>query len=730
MAKGTGEPFYASANIDHTDLLAAIIESADECILSKDLEGTITSWNRACETCLGFTTSEAIGTSIYDMVPQHRHAEEAEIIGRISRGERIERYDTERIAKDGRIVPMLLTISPIRDTSGKIIGCSSIMHDITEQKREEERLKEEKDIVEAIHRIGTTLSTHLDVQEIVQAVTDAATELSGAQFGAFFYNVYDGEGGSYMLYTISGVPREHFEKFPMPRNTDIFGPTFKGTATIRLDDVKKDPRYVNNPPYNGMPEGHLPVTSYLAVPVISQNGDVIGGLFFGHKEPAIFKERHERIVEGLASQAAIAMDNARLYGEAQLALGERDQLLEREQRLREEAEAASRSKDEFLGLLSHELRTPLNSILGWSNTIKSGRYDEASLTRAIETIDRNARLQVRLIEDMLDVSRIVSGKLRLDAQPVDLTTVINPAVESLRPAAEAKQLRLYVVLNYGEGVVLGDPVRLQQVIWNLLSNAIKFTPKMGSITLSLERINSHFELTVSDTGPGIDPDFIPVIFDRFKQADSSTKKKHAGLGLGLAIVKQLVEMHGGTVKAENRSDVEGAIFTICLPVMAVRAQHVENRPDGDADQPSVKPFSAETELPDLTGVNVLVVDDELDARELLQSFLEHLGAVVATAESAETGLKRFTRGEVDVLVSDIGMPGEDGYSFMRKVRTLEANSTRHVPAIALTAYARSEDRMKALEAGFNMHVPKPVEPAELALVVASFTKRTGRPRRG
>jgi PAS domain S-box-containing protein len=730
MAKGTGEPFYASANIDHTDLLAAIIESADECILSKDLEGTITSWNRACETCLGFTTSEAIGTSIYDMVPQHRHAEEAEIIGRISRGERIERYDTERIAKDGRIVPMLLTISPIRDTSGKIIGCSSIMHDITEQKREEERLKEEKDIVEAIHRIGTTLSTHLDVQEIVQAVTDAATELSGAQFGAFFYNVYDGEGGSYMLYTISGVPREHFEKFPMPRNTDIFGPTFKGTATIRLDDVKKDPRYVNNPPYNGMPEGHLPVTSYLAVPVISQNGDVIGGLFFGHKEPAIFKERHERIVEGLASQAAIAMDNARLYGEAQLALGERDQLLEREQRLREEAEAASRSKDEFLGLLSHELRTPLNSILGWSNTIKSGRYDEASLTRAIETIDRNARLQVRLIEDMLDVSRIVSGKLRLAAQPVDLTTVINPAVESLRPAAEAKQLRLYVVLNYGEGVVLGDPVRLQQVIWNLLSNAIKFTPKMGSITLSLERINSHFELTVSDTGPGIDPDFIPVIFDRFKQADSSTKKKHAGLGLGLAIVKQLVEMHGGTVKAENRSDVEGAIFTICLPVMAVRAQHVENRPDGDADQPSVKPFSAETELPDLTGVNVLVVDDELDARELLQSFLEHLGAVVATAESAETGLKRFTRGEVDVLVSDIGMPGEDGYSFMRKVRTLEANSTRHVPAIALTAYARSEDRMKALEAGFNMHVPKPVEPAELALVVASFTKRTGRPRRG
>jgi PAS domain S-box-containing protein len=313
MEKGTGEPFYASSNIDHTDLLAALIESAEECILSKDLEGVITSWNRACENCLGFSASEAIGTSIYDMVPAYRHVEESQIIGRISQGERIERYDTERVTKNGRIIPMLLTISPIRDTSGNIIGCSSIMHDITEQKREAERLKEEKDIVEAIHHIGNALSTHLDVHEIAQAVTDASTELSGAEFGAFFYNVFDGKGGSYMLYTLSGAPREAFEKFPMPRNTDIFGPTFAGTASIRIDDVKKDPRYGNNPPYNGMPEGHLPVTSYLAVPVISQKGDVIGGLFFGHRDPGMFKERHERIVEGLASQAAIAMDNARLY---------------------------------------------------------------------------------------------------------------------------------------------------------------------------------------------------------------------------------------------------------------------------------------------------------------------------------------------------------------------------------------------------------------------------------
>jgi PAS domain S-box-containing protein len=722
MSERAREPFYSSSDIDLTGLLAAIIESADECILSKDLKGVITSWNRACEMVLGYPAAEVIGTTIYNMVPEYRHDEESEIIHRISQGERIERYETERVAKDGRVIPMLLTISPIRDKAGTIVGCSSIMYDITEQKREAERLREEKDIVQAIHSIGKTLSANLDLHEVVQAVTDAATDLCGAQFGAFFYNVYDAEGGSYMLYTISGVDRSAFEGFPMPRNTEIFGPTFSGRATILLDDVKQDPRYGKNPPYNGMPEGHLPVTSYLAVPVRSQKGDVIGGLFFGHSQPGVFKERHARIVEGLASHAAIAMDNARLYGEAQLALAERDRLLEREQRLREAAEDASRSKDEFLGLLSHELRTPLNSILGWASTLRSRRYDGDTLNRAVETIERNARLQARRFEDMLDVSRIVSGKLRLDAQPVDLTTVINAAVESLRPAAEAKEIRLYVVLNYGEGAVLGDPVRLQQVIWNILSNAIKFTPKSGSITLTLERVNSHFDLTVSDTGPGIDPDFIPHIFDRFRQADSSTRKAHAGLGLGLAIVKQLVELHGGTVTAGNRTDMQGAVFTVTLPVMAVKPKSDTLAPMPNVGA-SVIPTGTAVELPDLTGVRVLIVDDELDAREMLSSFLEQCGASVATAESAQMGLESLERDCPDVLVSDIGMPGEDGYSLIRKIRTHDIDNCQQVTAIALTAYARSEDRMKALEAGFNMHVPKPVEPAELALVVASFTTR-------
>ncbi len=436
----------------------------------------------------------------------------------------------------------------------------------------EQKLQEEREVLETINRIGRILSAELDLQRLVQAVTDAATELTGAQFGSFFYNVLTEEGGSYTLYTLSGVPREAFANFPMPRATALFGPTFRGEAPVRIDDVRKDPRFGANPPYHGMPAGHLPVTSYLAVPVISRSGEVLGGLFFGHSAAGVFTERHVRIVEGLAAQTAIAMDNARLYESAQRALQERESLLASERAARHEAEVASRAKDEFLGLLSHELRNPLNAMLGWTRILASRQLDDATFARAVDTIDRNAKLQARLIDDMLDVSRIVSGKLRLDAQPVDLTTVIHAAVDTSRPAADAKNIRLQMVLDFGSGTILGDPMRLQQVIWNLLSNAIKFTPKNGRVQIQLERVNSHIEVTVSDTGPGIDPDFLPFVFDRFRQADSSESKRHGGLGLGLSIVRHLVEMHGGTVEAGNHTEQQGAVFVVKLPLMVLRAQ--------------------------------------------------------------------------------------------------------------------------------------------------------------
>jgi signal transduction histidine kinase/ActR/RegA family two-component response regulator len=590
-----------------------------------------------------------------------------------------------------------------------------------ERNRAVAQLHEQTEVVETIHRIGQLLSAELDQQKLVQAVTDAATELTGAEFGSFFYNVLDSQGASYMLYTLSGVPREAFSNFPMPRATALFGPTFLGEATIRIDDVKQDPRYGKSAPYHGMPSGHLPVTSYLAVSVVSRSGEVIGGLFFGHSKAGVFTRRHEQIVEGLAAQTAIAMDNAKLFQAAQQGIAERQALLLREQQARQEAEAASRAKDEFLGLLSHELRTPLNAILGWTRLLRTGNLTGEAFTRAIETIDRNASLQARLIEDMLDVSRIISGKLRLDAQPVDLTAVIHAAVDTSRPAADAKEIRIQIVLDFGAGSVLGDPVRLQQVVWNLLSNAIKFTPKRGRVQIQLERVNSHLEITVSDTGPGIDREFLPFVFERFRQADSTSSKKFGGLGLGLAIVRHIVELHGGTVEAANRSDEQGATFAVKLPLMVLRPplppEAAESRRRVHPAVNGAVPFDCP---PALDGIRVLAVDDEADARLLLTAVLEQCGAEVRTCGSAAEALAVLADWQPDILVSDIGMPGEDGYALIRKVRALEPEHGGRVPAVALTAYARVEDRLQALSAGYNMHVPKPVEPAELAVVIASM----------
>ena len=513
--------------------LEAIIESADDAIISKTLDGTLTSWNKAAEDIFGYTADEAIGQSVLMLIPEHLRDEETMIISKLRAGERVWHFETLRRAKDGRLINVSLTVSPIKGPDGSIVGASKILRDITRQKRLE---------------------------------------------------------------------------------------------------------------------------------------------------------------------------------------AERDALLEREKDAREEAEMASRAKDEFLGLLSHELRTPLNSILGWTRILSTHTLDEEAAEQALETIDRNAKLQARLIDDMLDVSRIISGKMRLDAQPVDLPSVINSAVETVRPAAEAKQIRIYVTLDFGTGTVLGDPVRLQQVVWNLVSNAVKFVPRNGSIRVSLRRINSHFEIQVSDSGPGIDADFLPHVFERFRQADSTSNKRYAGLGLGLSIVRHLVEMHGGTVEAANSSEGEGgAVFTVKLPVMAVSrsiAQMIEST--GKTTSAAAASGLSFESPPDLKGIKVLAVDDEPDARGLLKALFEQCGADIVTCSCVADAIAMVEQYKPDVIVSDIGMPGEDGYSLIRKLRQAGVR----VPAVALTAFARTEDRYQALQAGYNMHVPKPVEPAELALVIS------------
>ena len=412
---------------------------------------------------------------------------------------------------------------------------------------------------------------------------------------------------------------------------------------------------------------------------------------------------------------------ARDITERRRAEAEREQLLARARAAQKAAERANRMKDEFLATLSHELRTPLTAIVGWSEMLANPKLDPTTFQQAVEVIRRNARMQVKMIEDLLDISRIVTGKLQLSVRPVDLGTIIIAAVEGLRPAADAKEIRLDLQLDSAPWQVSGDPDRLQQVAWNLVSNAVKFTPRGGRVQVRLERVESQVEVSVSDTGRGIAPEFLPHVFDRFRQADATTTRGHGGLGLGLAIVRQLVELHGGTVRADSAGESLGATFTVSLPLAAVRGA----TDDAERAHPqAIKPSEFDCP-PQLEGLRVLVVDDEADTRELLQSVIERCGARVRTANSAAAALEAMAEEVFDVLIIDIGMPEEDGYALIAKVRALDEERGGRIPAAALTAYAGEEDRIRALRSGFQMHVPKPISPSELVAVVANLAGRIG-----
>jgi CheY-like chemotaxis protein len=376
-------------------------------------------------------------------------------------------------------------------------------------------------------------------------------------------------------------------------------------------------------------------------------------------------------------------------------------------------------------MVSHELRTPLSAILGWAQMLHRPDLDPESYAEGLETIDRNAKLQARIIEDLLDVSRIIAGNVRLDARPVELGPVIEAAMDLLRPAADDKDIRIQATLDPQAGPVSGDPSRLQQIVWNILSNAVKFTPRAGRVQVRLERVNSHAEITVSDTGIGIEPEFLPFVFDRFRQADSGLTRSHTGLGLGLAIVRNLVELHGGAVRAESPGKNRGATFTVKLPRVTFDEAERMAAKDRKLGHPSAEE-EAPLEYPpaSLEGVKVLVVDDEPDARELLTAVLGGDKAEVIAVASAAEALSTLDDFKPDVVVSDVEMPGEDGYSMIRKVRAMEAERGRKIPAAALTAHASLQDRMQALASGFQMHIPKPVEPAELVAAVASLAGRT------
>lgn len=682
--------------------LAAIVEWSDDAIVTKNLDSTITTWNRGAERIFGYTADEVVGRSIRLLIPDDLQDEEDTVLARIRAGEVVDHYETRRCRKDGVEIMVSLTVSPLVDGGGRIIGASKIARDITERVRLQAKAEEQARLAEQLGQVGSAITSSLDRGDVVQKVTDLATEMTGAAFGAFFYNVVDARSGeAFTLYSLSGAPKSAFEQFPHPRATAIFAPTFHGAGIVRLDDVTADPRYGQSGPYFGMPPKHLPVRSYLAVPVKSAGGTVLGGLFFGHPSVGVFTPKHEQLAAGIATWAAVALENSRLYNEAR---------------------EADRLKDEFLAVLSHELRTPLNAILGYARLLRGGMITGEKAERGLETLERNATALTQIVDDVLDISRIVSGKIRLDVQAVELPLVLHNAVATVTPAADAKDVRLQLIADPKVGPVSGDPNRLQQVVWNLLSNAVKFTPKGGRVQVRLERVNSHVEIVVADTGVGISHDFLPHVFERFRQADSGTMRKTGGLGLGLSIVRNIVEMHGGSVTAASEGEGKGSTFRVKLPLMIVHAGGPRHR----REHPRAELAPPPAELGDLRGIRVLAVDDEMDALGLLRTVLQASGAMVLTLTSAQAALDEAAAFDPHVVLADVGMPEMDGYAFIAHLRREGAPHVRDVPAAALTAFARAEDRTRALQSGFEMHLAKPIDPAELVASVATLVRRRRR----
>ncbi|HMG67829.1 MAG TPA: PAS domain S-box protein, partial [Chitinophagaceae bacterium] len=467
-------------------ILASIIDSSADAIISKNMDGIITSWNRASEQMFGYSESEAVGKHISLIIPVDRLSEEEMIISKLRKGERIEHFETIRVTKTGKELVISLSISPIRNSLGKIIGASKIARDITKQKEAEELQAQYVHRLELLNATGKTLSAELDVNGILQKTTDATTQLCGAAFGSFFYNKTDSKGESYMLYTLSGAPREAFEKFGMPRNTAVFDITFSGHGILRSDDITKDHRYGKNSPHKGMPHGHLPVVSYLAVPVISQTGIVIGGLFFGHPKPGMFKEEHEILVEAIASQAGIALENAKLYQEIQ---------------------SLNAKKDEFIGFTSHELKTPLTTVTGYLQLI------EQSPEIASQVLPKMSRQISRLsaiISDLLDISKIQAGKFELNLTRVSLGTLVKESIESAKSLSADHEIQFELPT---ENLILKiDSTKMTQVVVNIFSNAIKYSPANKKILLTAERFGDEVTISIRDWGIGVAKEDLDKIF--------------------------------------------------------------------------------------------------------------------------------------------------------------------------------------------------------------------------
>jgi signal transduction histidine kinase/ActR/RegA family two-component response regulator len=552
---------------------------------------------------------------------------------------------------------------------------------------------------EQLTAIGRALNETLDAARLADLVVQTVRTLTDVQV-AVLYRIAEPSHDLEVVASSGDVSGTLVRGARIPASAGAAGRAVRDGRVVTTTNFLEDPAILLAPPFRTA-AGRVPYRAVLALPLFAHER-LIGALALGDQAGRVFVPDEITLAEAVAGQAATALENARLLGEADAA--------------REHAEAANRTKDEFLALVSHELRTPLNAILGWARMLRDGRLDAGKAARAVDVIERNAVAQAQLVEDLLDVSRITTGKLKLDVRPVDLAGVVEAAVDAVRPAAHAKAMPIVTALEPDVGLVSGDADRLQQVVWNLLTNAIKFTPAGGRVQVTVRRRDSSAEIEVRDTGPGVPAPLLPHVFDRFRQADSSTTRQHGGLGIGLALVKHLVELHGGRVHGANAADGQGAVFTVTLPLA--------DRPAvGTADTTSRHNGRRRAPLTSLAGVRVLAVDDDPDSLEVLVQVLSESGADVRRATCMAESLALFSTWQPDVLLSDVEMPGGDGYALIREIRGLPPDRGGLVRAVAVTAYGRMEDRIRSLASGFEEHVTKPFDPAELVAVVAGLVGR-------
>lgn len=656
-----------------------IVESAkDYAIFTLDLNGIITSWNSGAQRLLGYTEIEAIGCHgrlIFTPEDNLQNQADREMHIALHAGQ----AENERwhVRKDGSRFWASGIVMPLRDEADNVQGFVKIMQDKTTQRQANERL----------HLLYETTSHLLAAENPLAIMNNLFSKLQTELELHYYYNfMVEEKDGQQMLRlrNYAGISDTAAQAIAQIE----FGQYICGLVAQERRQVVFDQAQIATHP-NAQIIRSMGITAYASQPLIAQ-GRLLGTLSFASRTRQRFTPEEIDLLQATCDQVAVALERANLTTSLQ--------------QQAEQLQQANRIKDEFLAVLSHELRSPLNPILGWSKLLQTRKLDEAKTAQALATIERNAKLQSELIEDLLDVSRILQGKLNLNVAVVNLASTIQGAIETVRLAVEAKSIELTVNLDFNVEVS-GDATRLQQVMWNLLSNAVKFTPTGGRVTVELTQVRNQAQIKVSDTGKGIQPDFLPHVFDYFRQEDGKTTRKFGGLGLGLAIVRHLVELHGGTVEVESRGENQGATFTVQLPLIR--------------SEPTVDQNHQSSELPpNLNNVQVLVVDDDTDTRDFVVFVLEQAGATVISATSAKEAVVALTNSQPDVLVSDIGMPEMDGYMLMQHIRS----QRRDIPAIALTAYAGDFNQQQALRAGFQQHITKPVEPETLVKAIATLIK--------